>query len=177
MPDATYPPVWELKRKFSFGWHSFNVHGAADAVGIDDLANELAQRQLKREQFDALRANLHAECQQFVSDYVLALRREVAAFCDQVIESGGQVHGRTLQAIRRRIDRFHAMNIFDDADTAAQLAKLKAQLAGVTGEDLAQQPALSESLHRACELLRKEVRDEAAVSALSGRLTRRVVLE
>lgn len=112
-----------------------------------------------------------------MSDYVLALRREVAAFCDQVIESGGQVHGRTLQAIRRRIDRFHAMNIFDDADTAAQLAKLKAQLAGVTGEDLAQQPALAESLHRACELLRKEVRDEAAVSALSGRLTRRVVLE
>jgi hypothetical protein len=42
-----------------------------------------------------------------------------------VITAKGQVHGKTLTAIRDRIDRFHAMNVFGDADAAAKLAKLR----------------------------------------------------
>ena len=108
---------------------------------------------------------------------MLAFRQEVAAFCDQVIAAGGQVHGKTLQAIRRRIDHFHVMNIFHDADTAAQLQKLKAQIHDVTGEDLAQQPDLAAKLSQACTLLRAEVLDADSVSALTGRLKRRGVLD
>jgi hypothetical protein len=62
-----------------------------------------------------MKQNLQAECQQFASDYVMAFRQEVAEFCDQVIDAGGKVHGKTLQAIRRKIEHFHAMNIFNDA--------------------------------------------------------------
>ncbi|MBU0609160.1 MAG: DUF3150 domain-containing protein, partial [Armatimonadetes bacterium] len=176
VPDAAYPPVWELKKKFGFGWHSFKVSGAA-ATQIDDIEAELHRRQIQDEQLAAMKSNLAAECQQFVAEYVLAFRQEVAAFCDQVIAANGQVHGKTLQAIRRKIDHFHAMNIFADADTAAQLQKLKAQIHGLTGEQLAEQPKLAEKLSQACALLKAEVLDADSVSALTGRLKRRVVLD
>jgi predicted secreted Zn-dependent protease len=81
-----------------------------------------------------MKENLQAECQQFAADYVTTFRNEVAAFCDQVIEANGQVHGKTLQAIRRKIDHFHAMNVFNDVQTAKQLRQLKSQLFGITGE-------------------------------------------
>jgi hypothetical protein len=124
-----------------------------------------------------MKDNLQAECGQFVTDYVTAFRREVAAFCDQIAEAGGKVHGKTLQAIRRKIDHFHVMNVFEDADTAAQLRQLKAQIHGVTGEDLAQQPALAEKLNQACAALKSEILDPGGISALTGRLKRRVVLD
>lgn len=176
VPDAAYPPVWELRKKFGFGWHSFKVAGAS-ANPIADLEAELQRRQIQDEQLAAMQTNLQAECRQFVQEYVLAFRREVASFCDQVIAANGQVHGKTLSAIRRKIEHFHAMNIFQDADTAAQLQKLKAQIHGVTGEDLAQQPALAAQLSQACALLKTEVLDPESISALTGRLKRRVVLD
>jgi hypothetical protein len=121
VPDAAYPAAAELRKKFSFGWHTFKVAGAASAMAVDDIEAELASRQLRTEQLVQMKENLRAECQQFASDYVMAFRKEVAEFCDQVIDAGGKVHGKTLQAIRRKIEHFHAMNIFNDAETAAQL--------------------------------------------------------
>jgi hypothetical protein len=88
VPDAAYPPVWELRQKFSLGWHSFKVSGAS-AAEIGDLAAELNRRQAQDEQLATMKSNLAAECQQFVAEYVLAFRQEVAAFCDQVIAAGG----------------------------------------------------------------------------------------
>jgi hypothetical protein len=75
----------------------------------------------------------------------------VADFCDQVIAQQGKVHGKTLNAIRDRIDRFHQMNVFGDADAAQKLARLKAQVSGLTGQDLAQQSDVAAKLKRACQ--------------------------
>ena len=177
VPDGAYPSVAELRKRFAFTWHTFKVAGAGSATLVDDVEAELAQRKLRTEQLAAMKANLQAECEQFAAEYVLAFRKEVAEFCDQVIGANGQVHGKTLQAIRRRIDHFHAMNVFNDADTAAQLNELKTQLFGVTGEELKEQPDLAEKLSQACALLKQEVLDPSSVSALTGRLKRRVVVE
>jgi hypothetical protein len=177
VPDGAYPSVAELRKRFAFTWHTFKVAGAGSATQVDDVEAELAQRKLRAEQLATMKANLQAECEQFAAEYVLAFRKEVAEFCDQVIAANGQVHGKTLQAIRRRIDHFHAMNVFNDADTAAQLNELKTQLFGVTGEELAEQPELAEKLSQACALLKQEVLDPSSVSALTGRLKRRVVVE
>ena len=177
VPDAAYPPGWELRRKFSLGWHTFKVAGASDAEALDDIETELGRRKVREEQLAQMKRSLQAECQEFVADYVTAFRREVAAFCDQVTEAGGKVHGKTLQAIRRKIDHFHVMDVFEDADAAAQLRQLKTQIHGVTGEDLAQQPALAEQLNQACAALKSEILDPGSVSALTGRLKRRVVLD
>jgi hypothetical protein len=177
VPDGSYPSVAELRKRFAFTWHTFKVAGAGSATLVEDVEAELAKRRLRTEQLATMKANLQAECEQFAAEYVLAFRKEVAEFCDQVIAANGQVHGKTLQAIRRRIDHFHAMNVFNDADTAAQLNQLKAQLFGVTGEELKEQPDLAEKLSQACALLKHEVLDPSSVSALTGRLKRRVVVE
>ena len=108
---------------------------------------------------------------------MLGFRKEVAEFCDQVITQKGQVHGKTLNTIRDRIDRFHAMNVFGDADAAAKLTRLKQQIAGLSGQDLAQQPDVAAKLSQACQTLKNHILDPDNVSQLTGRLKRRVVLD
>ena len=48
----------------------------------------------------------------------------------------------------RRLDGFQDMNFFGDTDAATRLTRLKEQLAGVAGQDLAQQPAAAEHADR-----------------------------
>ena len=65
----------------------------------------------------------------------------------------------------------------NDADAASKLTQLKQQIAGLTGEDLAQQPDVAASLSRACVALKANILNPDAVSQLTGRLKRRVVLD
>ena len=177
IPSACYPLEMGLRPKFSLSWHAFKVTGAPELTPVEDIEMELEQRRVRDEQVLLMEANLRRECQEFVEQYVLGFRNEVAEFCDQVITQKGQVHGKTLNAIRSRIDRFHAMNVFGDADAAAKLDQLKQQISGLTGQDLAQQPDVASKLSRACQALKNHIRDPEAVSQLTGRLKRRVVLD
>ena len=177
IPEACYPLPMALPGKFGLSWHSFKVTGTPELTPVEDIEMELEQRRVRDEQVQLMEASLRRECQEFVEGYVLSFRREVAEFCDQVITQKGQVHGKTLNSIRDRIDRFHAMNVFGDADAAAKLADLKQQIAGLTGHDLAQQPLVAGKLSRACQTLKNHILDPANVSQLTGRLKRRVVLD
>jgi hypothetical protein len=177
LPDAFYPPLWVLKRKFSLSWHAFKVTGAPELTPVEDIEMELEQRRVRDEQVELMESNLKRECQQFVEEYVLSFRREVAEFCDQVIAQQGNVHGKTLNAIRDRIDKFHSMNVFGDSDAAAKLRRLKQQIQGLSGQDLAQQPEVAEQLQKACQALKDHILNPGNVSALTGRLKRRVVLD
>jgi len=177
IPDACYPLPMALPQKFSLSWYSFKVTGAPELTPVEDIEMELEQRRVRDEQVQLMEANLRRECQQFVEQYVLGFRREVGEFCDQVIAQKGQVHGKTLNAIRDRIDNFHSMNVFGDADAATKLTQLKQQIAGLTGQDLTQQPDVAAKLSRACQALKNHILNPENVSVLTGRLKRRVVLD
>jgi hypothetical protein len=177
IPDACYPLPLALPGKFSLSWHAFKVTGAPQLSPVEDIELELEQRRTRDEQVRLMEQNLRRECQQFVEQYVVGFRNEVAEFCDHVIAQKGLVHGKTLNAIRDRVERFHAMNVFGDQDAAQKLARLKAQISGVTGQDLAQQPDVAAKLSRACQALKNSLLDAAKVSELTGRLKRRVVLD
>ena len=58
-----------------------------------------------------------------------------------------------------------------------RIDQLKAQIAGVTGEDPVQQPKLAEKLKHACAVLEADVLDPTSISALTGRLKRGIVPE
>jgi hypothetical protein len=133
IPDACYPLPFALSGKFGLTWHAFKVTGAPHLSPVEDIEMELEERRARDEQVQVMEASLKRECEQFVEQYVLGFRREVTDFCDQVIAQQGKVHGKTLNAIRDRIDRFHQMNVFGDADAAQKLARLKAQVSGLTG--------------------------------------------
>lgn len=119
MPNATHYSVVDLRKKFSFGWHTFKVACGADAMTVDDIQAELESCLLCSEQLVQMKQNLQAECQRFASGYVLGSRKDVTEFCDQVVDAGDKVRSKTLQAICRKIEHFHSMNIFNDADMAA----------------------------------------------------------
>lgn len=177
IPDACYPLPMALPQKFGLSWHSFKVTGAPELSPVEDIEMELEQRRAHDEQVQLMEANLRRECQQFVEQYVLGFRSEVAEFCDQVITQKGLVHGKTLNAIRDRIDKFHSMNVFGDSDASAKLTQLKQQIQGLSGQDLAQQPAVAQKLSRACQALKNHILNPDSVSQLTGRLKRRVVLD
>jgi hypothetical protein len=52
---------------------------------------------------------------------------------------------------------------------------MKQRIGGLSGQDLAQQPAVAAKLSPACQLLKNQILDPANVNALTGRLKRRVV--
>jgi len=170
VPASAYPAVTDLRRRFSFGWNTFKITPPGPVKGVD---GELVQT----DQLALMEAELQDQCQQFVAEYVMAFRKEVAAFCDQVVTEKGQVHGKTLAAIRRRIDRFHAMNVFGDGDAAQRLEQLRSQIKGLTGESLVEQPDVAAALSQACTALKAAILDPQAVSSLTGRLKRRVILD
>jgi hypothetical protein len=177
IPNASYPSPMALPAKFTLSWHAFKVTGAPQLTPVEDIEMELDQRRIRDEQMKMMEDNLRRECQDFVQGYVLSFRNEVAEFCDQVIAQNGQVHGKTLNAIRERIDRFHAMNVFDDTAAASKLRKLRQQINGLSGQDLIQQPEVAAKLSHACQTLKKQMLDPSRISELTGRLKRRVVLD
>ena len=63
------------------------------------------------------------------------------------------------------------------AATAEEQVRLMAQISGLTGQDLAQQPDVAAKLSRACLALRNSMLDAAKVSELTGRRKRRGVLD
>ena len=177
IPDASYPSPMALPAKFTLSWHAFKVTGAPQLTLVEDIEMELDQRRIRDKQVKMMEDNLRRECQDFVQGYVLSFRKEVAEFCDQVIAQNGHVHGKTLNSIRERIDRFHAMNVFGDADAAGKLRRLKEQITGLSGQDLVQQPDVASKLKHACQLLKQQILDPNRISELTGRLKRRVVLD
>ncbi len=177
IPPGCYPTTADLSQRFGLTWSAFKVTGLPELTGVADVELELEERRVRDAQVRLMEDNLRRECRQFVEEYVLGFRREVGQFCDQVIAQEGRVHGRTLTAIRQRIDRFHAMNIFGDDEAAAKLKRLKQQIAGLTGQDLVEQPDVADRLNQACQALKAAVLDPENVSRLTGRLKRRVVLE
>ena len=69
------------------------------------------------------------------------------------------------------------MNVFADADAATKLSRLKQRIAGLTGQDLAQQPDIAAQFTPACQTLKDHILSPDSVSQLTGRLKRRVVLD
>ena len=177
IPGSCYPPCYELPFKFGLSWHAFKVTGAPELTPVEDIEMELEERRVRDEQSRLMEKNLHQECQLFVQEYVVGFRKEVAEFCNQVISQKGKVHGKTLNSIRDRIDRFHTMNVFGDADAASKLTQLKQQISGLNGQDLTQRPDTAEKLSQACQALKNHILNPGNISSLTGRLKRRVVLD
>jgi hypothetical protein len=118
-PDACYPlPIALCPGEVRPDLARLQGHRRAATVAVEDIEMELEQRRARDEQVKLMEANSAAR--------VPAVRRAVRAGFPQrggrVLRPGdrakGQVHGKTLNAIRDRIDRFHAMNVFGDGDAA-----------------------------------------------------------
>ena len=78
IPEACYPLPMALPGRFGLSWSAFRVSGAPELTPVEDIELELEQRRARDEQVRAMEANLRRECQQFVEQYVLGFRHEVA---------------------------------------------------------------------------------------------------
>jgi len=81
IPDACYPLPLALPGKFSLSWHAFKVTGAPELSAVEDIELAIEERRVRDEQVQLMEESLRRECQQFVEQYVLGFRAEVAGFC------------------------------------------------------------------------------------------------
>jgi len=63
------------------------------------------------------------------------------------------------------------------SDSGSSAIRRFSHIAGLTGQDLAQQPDIADKLSRACQTLKDHILSSDSVSQLTGRLKRRVVLD
>jgi hypothetical protein len=176
VPDAAYPAAAELRKKFSFGWHTFKVAGAASAMAVDDIQAELPAGSCARaaRSDEAEPAQRVPAVRQLTTSWRSARRSRVLRPGDRRRRQGPRQDAAGDPPQDRALPRHERVQRRRHGRAARQL---KTQLFGVTGEDLASQPDLAEKLSQACAVLKQELLDPNSVSAVTGRLKRRVVLD
>jgi hypothetical protein len=147
-----YPTAEEVAEKFSLGWNVYAISGARSAMAQSLLDQEVG----------AVKG--------IVRDMVVQLREEVRAKVADVlglVERGGKLQDRSLEAAIAVIDRVEGLNVLGDYDLTRQLGALRAALQSIEAGKRVTDAAVT-SLEGVKTALEKNV--EAAVAAAEERL-------
>lgn len=126
-----------LRNKFHFSWSIFKIAGF-DNLKETTVEELMASEELKNEKKSLLRDKMKEEVEDFVQQYVISMRAETIKFCDFMSarlngkpygdeEEGRKLTGRTISYLRKHIDKFSDMNIFDDNQIEDMLKEFKDQ--------------------------------------------------
>lgn len=178
VPVSCYPSESDLRSKFKFKWHAYKIQGGDKAIptNIDEALSE-------KQAYDLVRANVQTEMSsaiaEFVGDYIDSFRGEIAKFCEHVAENRGALHGKSVNAIIDKIDRFKSMNIFGDDEIAAKLGSLKEQLSDAKSLNLRHDASASvaTAIAQSCKVLNDEVVDVVKKAEITNKVQRRIILD
>ena len=131
--DASmYPPVEVVRRAFrmGFSWFSLGAPGLLEGIRADLFARE--------------RAKLESSFSEALTEAREALRAMAAGLVDHLLERlAPGADGRrkrfeasTVEKLVEWCDTFNARNLADDEALAAEVAKIRMALSGVTADDL-----------------------------------------
>ena len=178
VPVSCYPNESDLISRFKFKWHAYKIQGGDQAIPTD-VEEALSEKQA----YDLVRENVQTEMSgainEFVSDYIDSFRGEITKFCEHVAENKGALHGKSVNAIIDRIDRFKSMNIFGDDEIASQLGSLKDQLNDAKSLNLRHDTSASvaAAIAKSCKVLNNEVADVVKKAEITSKIQRRIILD
>lgn len=133
---AHYPGDPEsLRDKFRFRWFTFKIAGMS-SIQEANVGEILAKQKADQERLEVERQKMKEGVEEFVAEYVTAMRQETIKFCDLVTarvngkpcgdeEKSKKLTGRSLVYFRKYVDRFRQMNIFGDAEVEKMLAEFR----------------------------------------------------
>lgn len=170
----------ELKEEWILSHHDIPVSAY---VHEDDIRNrfdfKIYQFEINAgDQGDQAKQAIHDATQQFIEEYISAFRQEVKAFCQKVIDNKGVVHGKTVNMIMDKIDRFKNMNIFDDNDIVSKLSVLKDQLLDAKGVVLKNEEnaSIAAALSDACKQIHADVDNTLTQAEVANKAKRRILI-
>ena len=178
VPTSCYPSESDLMSRFKFKWHAYKIQGGDKAIPTD-VEEALSEKQA----YDLVRENVQTEMSsaiaEFVNDYIGSFRGEIAKFCEHVAENRGALHGKSVNAIIDKIDRFKSMNIFGDDEIASQLSSLKEQLIDAKSLNLRHDTSASvaTAIAQSCKVLHDEVADVVKKAEITSQIQRRIILD
>jgi hypothetical protein len=178
VPIDAYPSESELRSRFRFKLHAYKIQGGDKAIptNIDEALSE-------NQAYNLVRANVQTEMtgaiDEFVNDYIDNFRGEVKKFCEYVAEYKGALHGKSVNAIIDKIDRFKNMNVFGDDEIAVKLGSLKEQLNDAKGLNLKHDTSASvaTAIAQSCKALNDEVTDIVKKAEITKKIRRRIILD
>ena len=177
-----FPPAERLARSFAFEIRLFSI--AVPDVPQARLIDLGTQREIvaaRREAAEQARREIEASCSRFVGDCVAELRRQTAELCSEMlasIDARGDVHQKTLNRLKRFIERFGSLNFAGDREMERELDRARAELLSRTAEEYRGSGAAELTLVQGLERLRAKARelagqDTAALVESFGRMGRR----
>ena len=161
---ADYPPVEEVRSRFTFSWQYVSY-------GVPEQLREISARMFQTERDKAVQAMSEAcaEVQQVMRASLLELVSHLRdRLADQPDGKPQRLRESTLQKLRDFLATFNLRNVVDDVELKEQVDKARALLEGVSTDALRNMP-----------LIRSRVREGMAelatqMDALAGdRVTRK----
>lgn len=171
-----YPLVEEIKDSFKFEWSAFTVSlpTSGSKVYMEAALSGLEKAALEKYQRD-----LETKAQTFLDQAVMTLRAETVALASSVsarLASGEVITEKSLNAVRRFVDRFRMMNFVGDREVEQRLTHLGGVLTTGAAEfrsDEAARQALAEALQD----VRKAAEKVTDISDVTGTYRRKINLD
>jgi len=174
-----YPPAESLRDRFSLTWDVYEIalpkmkKGDAEQIMDSEFKKDIA--------ITEYRDQTQKKIGGFIDEVVMTLRSETSEICNRVIENikdGKVVTGRTLQSIRKFIDRFQELNFVGDVRVEEELAKLKKEFLDVhSTEQITEGVDLQDELKRRLGELSESVNNFTDVNSVTGEYRRKISWE
>lgn len=162
--ESTYPTKKTLEHKFGMNWWIFNITNP-ELNGMEAEVKAKVQ-----EEYDA-QVRAIAEMQ---IKYLRKLLVDKFALIQQRIAEGKMVQNQTLEAVRRAVSQYKALNVFGDSTLDQEMEKFLPTLATVDKELLEDNAPLMEKFAATVDLLAAQAADIKDIEVTVESYTRQV---
>jgi len=127
--DSLYPQPNEVRNRFDFSYHVFEVQMPREHRSPEALsAEERARREAEKRMLEQLQTQYSQRINTFLETVVTTLRQRTAELCQHVAEkirNGEAISERTLKSMREFVAKFRTLNFVGDQQIEAMLENLE----------------------------------------------------
>ena len=179
--EAYYPPLSQVRKKFSFHYDLFNIALPKDLKLAQTTAAKVDREQKALAAAEArLREQAVRQVDAFLADTVATLREKTTDLCEHVatkIRKGDLVTEATLNSLKDWIDRFESLNFVGDRTVAQQLAHLRRTLGTRSAQEYRENGRAAQALGTALTHIITAANDLSDVASVTGAYKRRIRLD
>ena len=165
--EPYYPSMTELWSKFSFGYSIFEMQAPRSFKATTRRRLKAQEEALQR-----YRQKLNYQLYAFAEDVVRQLRSEAANLCNNIIQKiqrGDAVTERSMNVLRRAVEKFEKLNFVGDEKVETMLQNLRIQW---LNKDITE--FNSDGFKNALEAVVRSADDINDISAVTGTYRRKL---
>jgi len=176
--DTYYPPVKELREKFSLEYvvYQMAMPDLSQAT-VDDVVSEEGKAELVK---DVYKSALYEKVHAYVDDIVSQLRGkadDVLSLFKNNLNEGKRISEASLNMIRNMISEYEKMDIIGDISFLDKMKAFKAKyIDGTSADKIREDFELKKNMYKELEELSKLASDKSAIQALSDAYRQKISL-